>query len=159
MSRFNTAAPGHHAPGQNKTKSRSQRQLRVGEEMRHILADILRRESFHDADLLDITVTVSEVRVSPDMKNATCFVMPLAGTKLVETVAALNRVQPFLRSRVAAQMQLRHVPALHFVVDDTFNVAAKMNEIFSQPQVQQDLHQTSENPAPENPENPDNETA
>src|SRR6266404_8402809 len=79
----------------------SQRQLRVGEELRHVLAQLLRPGELRDPALREATVTVTEVRVSPDLKNATAFVMPLAGTNAEEIMAGLKRSAPFLRGRVA----------------------------------------------------------
>jgi ribosome-binding factor A len=90
-------------------KGPSQRQLRVGELLRHALAEILEREEFRDPVLADATVTVTEVRASPDMRNATVFVMPLGGRDGTEIVAALRRAAPFLRRRLGARLRDRPV--------------------------------------------------
>jgi ribosome-binding factor A len=119
-------------------KAPSQRQLRVGEELRHALAEILRRADFRDPELLDLNVTVSEVRISPDLKNATAFVMPLGGGH-PEQVKALNRVSAYLRSQVAKAMRLQHVPRLSFQVDVSFDYAQRIDQLLHRPDVQRDL--------------------
>ncbi|MDG3440303.1 30S ribosome-binding factor RbfA [Nitrospirillum amazonense] len=119
-------------------KAPSQRQLRVGEELRHALADILRRADFRDPDLHDLNVTVSEVRISPDLKNATAFVMPLGGGH-PEQIKALNRVSAYLRSQVAKAMRLQHVPRLSFQVDVSFDYAQRIDQLLHRPDVQRDL--------------------
>ena len=93
----------------------SQRQLRVAEEIRHILANALMRGELRDPVLTGISVTISEVRISPDLKNATAYAMPLGGALIGEVLKALNRAAPFLRSQVGQSMQLRYAPALTFV--------------------------------------------
>lgn len=116
----------------------SQRQLRVGEEIRHALADILRRGELRDPALLDVNVTVTEVRISPDLKNATAFVMPLGGGN-PEVIAALNRASPFLRSQVAREVRLQHVPRLGFEADTSFDYATKIDRLLHDPAVARDL--------------------
>ncbi|MDE1148969.1 MAG: 30S ribosome-binding factor RbfA [Azospirillaceae bacterium] len=128
-----------HGDGDTRAgKTPSQRQLRVGEELRHALADVLRRADFRDPALLDLNVTVSEVRISPDLKNATAFVMPLGGGHL-EQVAGLNRVSAYLRSQVAKAMRLQHVPRLSFQVDVSFDYAQRIDQLLHRPDVQRDL--------------------
>ena len=83
----------------------SQRQLRVGEELRHALARILARGDLHDPVLAGVSVTVTEVRISPDLKNAAAFVMPLGGQDTVEVLAALNHASPFLRSQLGREIR------------------------------------------------------
>ena len=112
-------------------KAPSQRQLRVGEEVRHVLARVIERGELHDPELADVPVTVSEVRISPDLKNATAFVSPLGGGDAVPLVEALNRAAPFLRRRVGQQMNLKYVPALSFQPDQSFDEAQRINELLS----------------------------
>src|SRR5579872_3407634 len=88
-------------------RAASQRQLRVGEELRHALAQLLRPGELRDPALSDANITVTEVRISPDLKNATAFVMPLAGTKTDEIMAGLRRSAAFLRNRIAHTVELR----------------------------------------------------
>src|SRR5690242_14767034 len=95
----------------------SQRQLRVGEELRHALAQLLRPGELRDPALHDASITVTEVRVSPDLKNATAFVMPLTGAKSDEIMAGLKRSAPFLRGRLARAVELRQVPNITFAFD------------------------------------------
>lgn len=117
----------------------SQRQLRVGEELRHVLAEILGRGDVRDPDLTDATITVTEVRISPDLRNATAFVVPLGGAEVERTVAALRRAAPYLRSRIARAVQLRLVPTLSFEADTSFDYAGRIDRILHAPQVERDL--------------------
>jgi len=117
----------------------SQRQLRVGEEIRHVLAEILVRGSIRDPDLRDVTVTVTEVRVSPDIRNATVYVVPLGGAESARVTAALNRAAAFLRRELADAVTLRYVPALTFVADDSFDAAERIDSVFRTPKVARDL--------------------
>jgi ribosome-binding factor A len=117
----------------------TQRQLRVGEELRHLLAGILARHELRDPALHDATVTVTEVRVSPDLKNATAFVMPLGGTHVPEVLAALHRGAGFMRGLIAREIDLRYVPALRFVLDTTFDHASRIDALLHRPDVERDI--------------------
>jgi ribosome-binding factor A len=117
----------------------TQRQLRAGELVRHALVEILRDEDFQDPALAGVSVTVTEVRVSPDLKHALCFVEPLGGVHAAESVAALNRVSKFLRGRLGHMIELRSTPALKFVHDESFAEAERMNRILSDPRVRRDV--------------------
>jgi ribosome-binding factor A len=121
------------------SQGRSQRQLRVGEEIRHILAGILMRGELRDPGLSGVSVTVSEVRVSPDLKNATAFAMPLGGGEIEPVLEALNRTAPHLRSQVAKVLQLRHAPSLTFVADRSFDEAHHIEELLRSERVARDL--------------------
>jgi ribosome-binding factor A len=119
---------------------RSQRQLRVGEEIRHALASVLLRGDVpwprgFEAPM----VTVTEVQVSPDLKNATVFVMPLGGEKLKETVHALNDIVGFFRHEIAQNVKLRYAPKLKFSADESFSYAERINQILHDPAVVKDL--------------------
>ena len=111
----------------------SQRQLRVGEQVRHVLSDLLARGEVHDPDVADHSITVTEVRISPDLRNATAFVLPLAATagdSETETIlAGLGRAAPFLRGRIGKQLNLRFAPQLTFVRDDGFDRAARIDAL------------------------------
>ncbi len=120
-------------------KAPSQRQLRVGEELRHAVSRILLRGDLHDPDLAGASVTVTEVRVSPDLKNATAFVVPLGGDGSGEVLAALNRAAAFLRSQLGREIHLRHTPRLSFQADHSFDEAAKINALLHNPRVQRDV--------------------
>jgi ribosome-binding factor A len=117
----------------------SQRQLRVGEELRHALARILRNGQLRDAVLEDASITVTEVRMSPDLRNATAFVMPLSGTNATEVVAGLERSATFLKGLVAREVQLRNTPNLGFTLDDTFDRAERISALLARPEVVRDL--------------------
>src|SRR5712691_12320663 len=95
----------------------SQRQLRVGEELRHALAQLLRPGELRDPALREANVTVTEVRVSPDLRNATAFVMPLAGANADQIMAGLRRSAVFLKGRVAGMVEIRQVPHIVFAFD------------------------------------------
>lgn len=117
----------------------SQRPLRVGEELRHALARIFERGELRDPDLQGVTVTVTEVRVSPDLKNATAYVMPLGGTHAAEVLAALRRCAPFLRKALAREVPLRYAPALAFALDTSFEYASRIDALLHKPEVERDL--------------------
>jgi ribosome-binding factor A len=117
----------------------SQRQLRVGEELRHALAKILHDSGCRDPLLENTSITVTEVRMSPDLRNATAFVMPLAGTNATEVVAGLERSATFLKGLVAREVQLRNTPNLVFALDDSFDRADRISALLMQPEVARDL--------------------
>jgi ribosome-binding factor A len=118
----------------------SQRQLRVGEELRHALAGILGRRELRDPALQDATITVTEVRVSPDLRNATAFVMPLGGAHASEIMAGLKRSAPFLKGQVAHEVPLKFVPNLSFALDTSFDHASRIDALLHRPEVERDLH-------------------
>ncbi|HTV45387.1 MAG TPA: 30S ribosome-binding factor RbfA [Stellaceae bacterium] len=120
-------------------RSPGQRQRRVGEEVRHALARILRNGECRDPALQHASITVSEVRLSPDLRSATAYVMPLAGADTAAVVAGLKRGAPFLRARVAHDLQLRHAPDLIFALDETFDQADRIAALLSRPEVARDL--------------------
>ncbi|HTX47793.1 MAG TPA: 30S ribosome-binding factor RbfA [Caulobacteraceae bacterium] len=128
----------HRRPGQG-LQGPSQRQLRAGELVRHALVDILREEDLQDEALVGVSVTVTEVRMSPDLKHAMVFVEPLGGAHAAEVTAGLNRAARFLRGRLGHHIDLRFTPDLKFMHDDSFDAAAKMNRLFSDPRVRRDL--------------------
>ena len=117
----------------------SQRGLRVGELIRHALADMLTRGEVHDPVLEGHMITVPEVRMSPDLKLATIYVMPLGGRDANEVVAALDRHKKFLRGEVARRVNLKFAPELRFRVDDRFDEAERIEKLLHSPEVQRDL--------------------
>lgn len=117
----------------------SQRQLRVGEQIRHALARALSRRELHDPILNDTPITVAEVRCSPDLKSATVYVMPLGGQHMGEILVALNRARAFLRGQVSRALQLKHTPSLRFLADETFDEASRIDRLLKQPEVARDL--------------------
>lgn len=128
--------PAHHT----RSSGPSQRQLRVGELIRRTLSDILNRGEIHDPDLGAMSITVGEVSVSPDLKVATVYVMPLLGSAPVEAaIAALARNRGLIRKRIAAEMTLKYAPDLRFRPDETFDRLDETRRMFSDPKVQRDL--------------------
>ncbi len=117
----------------------SQRQLRVGEELRHALAWILERGEVRDPDLKGVSVTVTEVRVSPDLRKATVFVFPLGGGETETVVAGLTRARPFLRRKVANAVRLKFVPDIRFRADSSFDEARRIDTLLRDPAVSRDL--------------------
>ena len=107
----------------------SQRQLRVGERIRHILAEELARGALRDPALEGVSVTVSEVRASPDLKQATAFVSVLGGMIEVETLRALSRAAPMLAGKVGRGANLKYAPKLRFVADSLFDEASRMDQL------------------------------
>ncbi len=126
----------------------SQRQLRIGEEIRHTLAAIIGRGELRDPDLQGRAITITEVRVSPDMRNATVYCVPLGVTfgadsadgETANMIAALTRAQPFLRHEVAKRVHLRTVPAFIFIADTSFDEAGHIDALLHLPEVSRDLH-------------------
>ncbi len=110
-------------------KAPSQRQLRVGEELRHALAEIFLRGELRDPALHGVSLTVAEVRVSADLRNATVFVIPLGGGGGAEMMAALERCTPYLRGQVAGRVRLRYVPTLVFAADPSFDYAERIDSV------------------------------
>lgn len=125
----------------------SQRQLRVGEEIRHMLAALFRRGDFRDPALQALNVTVTEVRISPDLRNATAFVTPLGGEQIGETVKALRRASGFLRTQVAHELKLRYAPTLSFEADTSFDAASRIDALLHRPEVARDLEAHSQDDA------------
>ena len=117
----------------------SQRQLRAGELMRHALVEILREEDFNDEALTGVSVTVTEVRMSPDLRHAVCFVEPLGGVNADVVVKALNRHAKFLRGRLGRLIDMKFTPDLKFLHDQSFDEAARIGALFDDPRVAQDL--------------------
>lgn len=136
MSRHTHSHPRHAAAA---APGPSQRQLRAGELVRHALVDILREEEIEDPALAGVSVTVTEVRMSPDLKHAVCFVEPLGGAHAAEVTAGLNRVARFLRGRLGHAIELRFTPDLKFVHDESFGAAEKMSRLLADPRVRRDV--------------------
>jgi ribosome-binding factor A len=117
----------------------SQRQLRVGEMLRHALATILTRGDIRDDDLAGVPVTVTQVKPSPDMRHATAFVEPLGGKNAKAVVAALNRHKSYLRGEMGHMIELKFTPELRFVEDESFAEAQKIEALLKSERVQRDL--------------------
>ena len=133
----------NHGPGP------SQRQLRVGELIRRTLSDVLLRADVHDPDLNRHSITVGEVRASPDLKVATVYVLPLGGHDAQDALAALRRNTRELRHHVAREMTLKYAPDLRFVLDETFDRMDDTRRLFADERVRRDVE------AGEDEEDPD----
>jgi ribosome-binding factor A len=129
-------SPSHHGP--------TQRQLRVGEALRHALAEVLRRNEIRDADLAGVSVTVTQVKPSPDMRHATVFVEPLGGQNADVIVKALNRHKGYLRGEMGHNIELKFTPELRFVEDTSFAEAQRIEAILKSERVARDLAAKSE---------------
>jgi ribosome-binding factor A len=117
----------------------TQRQLRVAEEIRHVLAGLFTRRGFRDPELAEADITVSEVRLSPDLKHATAFISRLGRADVDKLLPALKRAAPWLRSQVAHALPLRYAPELSFQPDHALDYAMKINRLMQRPEVARDL--------------------
>ena len=117
----------------------SQRQLRVGELIRHAMAEMLARGDIHDPVIEGHMITVPEVRLSPDLKLATVYVMSLGGKDAKEVVAALERNKKYLRGEIAHRVNLKFAPDVRFRIDERFGEAERIEKILRTPEVQRDL--------------------
>jgi len=122
-----------------KHKAPSQRMLKAGELIRRMLAEIIKKEHFRDPDLQGVSVTISEVKASPDLKHAIVYAARLGGGDSETLIAALNRASKYLRGRLGKEMEMKSTPALKFVVDDSFQTAQDMQTLLNDPKVRQDL--------------------
>lgn len=113
--------------------------LRVGELVRHALAAMFARGDIEDDALRGAVITVPEVRMTPDLKIANAYVMPLGGQHAEEIVAALNRHRKFIRGQVAPQINMKYAPEVRFFVDDTFEEAGRIDALLRSDRVQRDL--------------------
>jgi ribosome-binding factor A len=145
----------HHRKGRPSPKpgrtGASQRQLRAGELIRHALVQVLYEEELQDEAMNGVSVTVTEVRLSPDLRNATVFVEPLGGAHAEEVVKALNRHAGFLRGRLGHAIEMKFTPALKFLHDESFEEAARMARLFDDPKIRGDLAKAEPEPEPEAP--------
>jgi ribosome-binding factor A len=131
MPRRRTAEP--------QNRGHSQRQLRVGEELRHLLAELFERGDMRDPDLRGASITVTSVDVSPDLRNATAFVMPLGGQDEARLMAAMRRAAPWFHARVGERAGLRHAPEIRFELDKTFDEADRIGALLRRPDVARDI--------------------
>jgi ribosome-binding factor A len=138
----------HHS----KAAGPTQRQLRAGELIRHALVDVLREEELQDEAMTGVSVTVTEVRLSPDLRHATCYVEPLgagvSGGDTSPVIEALNRHAKFLRGRLGRHIDMKFTPDLRFVHDESFAEAARMDRLFHDPRVRRDLDAGEDDGAP-----------
>ena len=121
----------------------SQRQLRVGELIRHTLAEMIQRGEVRDPDLEGLVVTITQVVPSPDLRVATVSIMPLGGVGGDLALGALGRAAPYLRGRIAREVDLRFAPELRFALDTTFDEATRIENLLRSPKVARDLERPS----------------
>lgn len=121
------------------SKAPSQRMLRVGELIRHKLAEMLARGEIHDDVLASHTITIPEVRISPDLKLATVYVMPLGGNDVKPVIAALERNKKYIRAEVAHTLNLKYAPDLRFREDETFEEATRIDRLLDSERVRRDV--------------------
>lgn len=128
-----------------KARGPSQRQLRAGELIRHTLVDILTREDLRDPLLVNTSITISEVRTTPDLKQADVYCMPLGGKQAgldeKAIISALNTVAPYLRSLLAKQIDMKYTPQLNFRKDESFDEASRIEALLARPDVARDLEE------------------
>jgi ribosome-binding factor A len=126
------------------SQGRSVRLLRVGEQVRHILADLLSRGEVHDDVLQSHSVSVTEVRVSPDLKHATAYVRPLGGEAMDEVLGALRRNARYLRGEVARRINTKYAPDLKFLADGSFDEGSRIDALLRDPKIARDLESEPE---------------
>ncbi|WDR02683.1 30S ribosome-binding factor RbfA [Devosia algicola] len=124
---------------EHKPTGPSQRMLRVGELVRHALAAMFARGEVEDDALRGAVITVPEVRMTPDLKLANVYIMPLGGERAGEVVAALNRHRKFIRGQVAPQINMKYAPDVRFFIDDTFEEASRIDALLRSDKVRQDI--------------------
>ena len=117
----------------------SQRQLRVGEMLRHAIVSVLARGDLHDPELEGVSITVSEVRMTPDLRNARIFMTPLGGQDTIVITQALNRAAAFIRRQLGKEIEMRYLPKLVFESDDLFDQGEKIEKLLRSPSVVRDL--------------------
>jgi ribosome-binding factor A len=136
--------PRHQHSNREQSAGSSQRQLRVGELVRHELADMLSRGDIHDPVIEAHMITVPEVRMSPDLRLATIYVMPLGGRDAKDVVAALERNKRYVRGEIARRVNLKFAPEIRFRVDERFDEAERIEKLLRTPVVQRDLKSEKE---------------
>jgi ribosome-binding factor A len=129
----------HHNGGEP-----SQRMLRVAELIRHSMADLLTRGTINDPVLEGHVVTVPRVKMSPDLKLASVYVMPLGGKAATEVIAALDRYKKYLRTEIAQRINLKFAPEIRFKIDDSFDNVSKIDALLNSDKVKQDLQPRKE---------------
>lgn len=125
--------------GKSRERAPSVRMLRVGESMRHAIAGMLARGDVYDSTLAGAPITVTEVRLSPDLRHATAYVMPLGGTQRDDVLAALNRQAPAMQGALGRAVRMKFTPRLHFRLDASFDEAERVDRLLADPKVRRDI--------------------
>ena len=144
MSRNRSPRGGTRSRHDRRDMGPSQRQLRVGEMLRHALAQILSRSPLRDPELEGVSVTITQVKPSPDMRYATVYCEPLGGKNAKQIIAALNRHKGYLRGEMGKMISTKFTPDLRFVEDESFAEAEKIETILKSERVQRDLNSSNE---------------
>lgn len=131
-------------PSRVKLKEPTQRQLRVGEEVRHALATVFARNELSEPMLDTLSITVSEVRMTPDLRHATAYVAPLGGQNGERAVALLTKLAGTIRHEVTKRVNLRFSPHIHFKLDTSYDYAMHITELLNQPKVKGDIAPATE---------------
>ena len=137
--------PRKQTRGHQNSKGPTQRQLRVGEVIRQALSSLLMRDTLKDPALEGVSITVSEVRASADLRHAKVFCAPLGGVNQADVVAGLNRSAGYLRSLLGSEVNLKYTPELVFVSDESFDEAMRIDSLLRSDKVAQDLAPDPEN--------------
>jgi ribosome-binding factor A len=124
-------------------ETRSVRLLKVGEQVRHVLSELLLRQEVHDDTLASHSVSITEVRMSPDLRHATAFVKPLLGADEEEVLKALRTNTAFFQREVAKRVKTKYAARIKFLADDSFDEAARIEALLRNPKVARDLGETS----------------
>ena len=138
-------APSHRPPsrrgarGEEAAADRTPRRCRLGEELRHALAELIERGDMRDPELRGVSITVTMVDVSPDLRNALAFIVPLGGGEGEKKLAAMRRAAPYFRARIAHMVNMRFAPELRFELDHSFDHATRIETLLRQPEVARDL--------------------
>ncbi|MCC3303788.1 30S ribosome-binding factor RbfA [Sneathiella sp. HT1-7] len=119
-------------------RTASKRQLRVGEELRHVIADILSRDLIHDPDVAGSSVTISEVKPSPDMRNATVYVTSLGGVNEEAVIAGLNRTSGVIQGEMGKHLTMKFTPRLVFKKDDSFAYGSHIDDLIRKNRLPED---------------------
>jgi len=135
-------------PAPTTPETRSVRLLRVGEQVRHVLSELLIRQEVHDPLLTTRSVSVTEVRMSPDLRHATAYVKPLLGAEEAAVLKALRSHTAFFQRHVAGRLKLKYAAKIRFMPDDSFDEAARIEILLANPKVARDLRRDSEDDAP-----------
>ena len=109
----------------------SQRQLKVGEIIKKLLSDFLCRDTIHDEDLQSVSITITQVTMSPDLKQATAYIMPLGGNRTIDIVNALNKNSKYIRGRISPKLSLKFTPSIVYKKDETFDYALKIDHLLN----------------------------
>ena len=111
------------------SRAKSQRQMRVAEELRHLISNVLLRETFYDQIIETNDITITEVSLSPDLKNAKIYIMPLGGKQKLEVVNSLNKVKGRIKKLISSSITLRQIPKINFMIDESFENAKNIDDI------------------------------